>query len=129
MIKTEPELAEKARGVISKQLAVAVACAVFFYFYQGGWAALSAIYGGLVCIAATLLLLRGVARATQVAAENPGRSMTILYVGAAQRFLLVLALLGAGLALLKLHPLGVLLGFALAQVSTMLAGRSKPKKS
>jgi ATP synthase I chain len=76
-----------------------------------------------------LLLLRGVSRATQVAAENPGKSMTILYAGAAQRFLLVLALLGAGLALLKLHPLGVLLGFALAQVSTMLAGRSKPKTS
>jgi len=125
LIKTEPELAEKARGVISKQLAVAVACAVFFYFYHGGWAAISALYGGLVCIAATFLLLRGVTRASRAAADNPGRSMTILYIGAAQRFLLVLALLGMGLALLKLHPLGLLLGFGLAQISTMVVSRSK----
>jgi len=129
LIKTEPELAEKARRVISTQLAVSVATAVGFFIFEGGMAAVSALYGGLVCIAATFLLLRGVSRATHVAAESPGKSMTILYIGAAQRFLLVLALLGAGLALLKLHPLGVLLGFGLAQFSTLMAGRTKPGKS
>jgi len=129
LIKTEPELAEKARGVISKQLAVAVACAVFFYFYKGGAAALAAMYGAMVCVATTLLLLWGVSRASKAAAESPGKSMTILYAGAAQRFLLVLALLGTGLALLKLHPLGLLFGYVITQFSTMLTGRSKADKS
>jgi len=125
LIKTEPELAEKARGVISKQLAVGVACAVFFYFYQDGWAALSAMYGCLVCMATTLLLLWGISRASKAAADNPGKSMTILYVGAAQRFVLVLALLGGGLALLKLNPVAVLVGFALTQISAALSGRGQ----
>ena len=133
MIKTEPELAgdlyNKARGVISKQLIASAGTAVFFYIYYSGWAALSALYGGFVCIAASVLLLRGVSRASQAASESPGKSMTILYVGAAQRFLLVLALLGAGLALMKMHALGLLLGFGLAQLSTMLTGIATRNRS
>jgi hypothetical protein len=41
--------------------------------------------------------------------------MAILYMGAAQRFLLALVLFGFGLAVLKLEPVALIAGFCFAQ--------------
>lgn len=125
MIKAEPELAEQARGVISKQLAAGVVVAGLFLVLQGTWPAVSALYGGVVSVSLSLLLLWGVTRASKVAATDPRKSMTILYVGAVQRFVAVLALLALGLALFKLDPLAVLIGFGVAQVSYLVTSRGK----
>lgn len=126
MIKAEPELASKSQWVVKIQLAVTTLVALLF-FYQGHWAALSAVYGGLISVASSYFLSRGVARATELAKDDPRKGMTTLYVGAVQRFIGVIALLALGMAVLKLQPLAILVGFAGAQAGFLLATRMGPK--
>ena len=120
----EPELATRARWVISTQLIVSIIVAVVF-LTKGAWESLAAVYGGAVSICISLLLLWGIQRANAAAKVDPGKSMRILYVGAVQRFLLVLGLIALGIALFKLNPVAVCVGFALAQVSYLMGSRIK----
>jgi ATP synthase protein I len=120
----EPELAAKARWVISTQLIISVIVAAVFLF-KDTWQSVAALYGGFTSICITTLLLWGIKRATEAAKENPGKSMRILYVGAVQRFLLVLGLLAMGIALFKLDPIAMCVGFALAQLSYLIGSRFK----
>jgi len=120
----EPELAAKARWVISTQLIISVIVAAVFLF-KDTWQSVAALYGGFASICITTLLLWGIKRATEAAKENPGKSMRILYVGAVQRFLLVLGLLAMGIALFKLNPIAMCVGFALAQLSYLIGSRFK----
>ena len=120
----EPELAAKARWVISTQLIISVIVAAVFLL-KGTWQSIAALYGGFASICITTLLLWGIKRATEAAKENPGKSMRILYVGAVQRFLLVLGLLAMGIALFKLDPIAMCVGFALAQFSYLIGSRFK----
>jgi len=122
--KARSEFAEKARWVISTQLVASVVIALLF-LYQGVWQSLSAFYGGFASICIAMLLTWGVQRATVTAAENPTRGMLILYMGAVQRFLLVIGLLALGLALFKLDPIAMCVGFALAQLSYLISSRNK----
>lgn len=85
---------------------------------------MSCLYGGLISVATSLLLSRGVIRAANAAPENHKKSMIILYLGAAQRFVLVLVLFGAGLAGLKLEPLATIAGFVAAQLVYVIGMRS-----
>ncbi|MCI0504871.1 MAG: ATP synthase subunit I [Gammaproteobacteria bacterium] len=120
----EPELAAKAHWVISTQLIISVFTAAAF-LVKGAWESVAALYGGLASLCITILLLWGIKRATEAAKDNPGKSMRILYAGAAQRFLLVLGLLAMGIALFKLDPIAMCTGFALAQLSYLFGSRSK----
>ena len=120
----EPELATKAKWVISTQLIVSIIVAVAF-LTKGTWESLAAVYGGLVSICISLLLLRGIQRANAAAKVDPGKSMRILYVGAVQRFVLVLGLIALGMAFFKLDPVAIIIGFALAQAGYLLGSRIK----
>ena len=120
----EPELAAKAKWVISTQLIISIIVAVVF-LTKGTWESLAAIYGGLVSICISMLLLWGIRRATEAAKIDPGKSMRILYIGAVQRFALVLGLIAVGIALFKLDPIALCAGFALAQVGYLLGSRIK----
>jgi len=120
----EPEIASRAKWVISTQLITSIIVAAVF-LTKGTWDSLAAVYGGLVSICISLLLLRGIQRANDAAKIDPGRSMRILYVGAVQRFIVVLALIALGIALLKLSPVAVVTGFALAQIGYLLGSRYK----
>lgn len=120
----EPELAAKARWVISTQLIISVIVAAVFLI-KSVWESVAALYGGIASLCITMLLLWGIKRATEVAKENPGKSMRILYVGAVQRFLLVIGLLAMGIALFKLDPIAMCVGFALAQFSYLFGSRFK----
>lgn len=122
-MNNEFDIASRARKIIGFQLATASVVAVIFMIGQGLLEGRSAFYGGLVGAALTLLLSRGVKRAEQVAAENPRRGMTILYIGAAQRFFLALAAFAIGLSLLQLAPLPVFAGFAAVQFSYVINAR------
>jgi F0F1-type ATP synthase assembly protein I len=102
--------------LIGLQLMAGVAVAAGFFVIKGSWEALSAGYGGLVSVLMTMLLSRGVLRAGRVASQSPGRSQALLYLGAAVRFVLVLALFGIGLARLGLAPLATVIGFVLVQL-------------
>ena len=120
----EPELATKAKWVISTQLIVSIIVAVVF-LTKGTWESLAAVYGGLVSICISILLLWGIQRANDAAKDDPGKSMRILYIGAVQRFVAVLALIALGIALFKLSPIAIVTGFALAQIGYLLGSRYK----
>jgi len=82
----------------------------------------------LTSIALTLLLSHGVKRAESSALQDPKKSMGILYLGAVHRFLLVIAFFIIGLAILKLEPLAMALGFGLTQFAYVFNIHNLKKK-
>jgi F0F1-type ATP synthase assembly protein I len=117
------ELAAKTRTVLMAQALAGVLVAALFLF-TGLWAGVSALYGSAVSMAATYMLGRRVKRAAHVALTDSRRSMMVLYVGAVQRFIAVLALLALGLAALKMTPTAVVIGFVVAQISYLVGARA-----
>lgn len=120
------ELIVKARRVIGLQVLIVGLIAAGFFLGKGTWAALSVLYGGLVSIILAWLLGRGVMQAGNSAQQSAKKSTVILYMGAVQRFVLVLITFGFGLAFLRLEPLATVIGFAVPQLAFMImAARHK----
>ncbi|MBK9131937.1 MAG: ATP synthase subunit I [Gammaproteobacteria bacterium] len=118
------ELRIRTRRVIGLQLGIGLAIVAGFFTVKGPAAAWSAAFGGGVSVVMSLLLSRGVMLAGRM--QDARASQAVLYAGAALRFVLVLALLTVGLAVLKLAPLPVVVGFIAVQLAFMLAaGRSR----
>ena len=84
---------------------------------------MAAFYGGMISIVIAFLLGRGVARAAEVARLDHKKSMLILYLGAVQRFVIVLVLFGIGLKGLSLAFLPMIAGFAGAQLAYLSSMR------
>ncbi|MHB1528339.1 MAG: ATP synthase subunit I [Acidiferrobacteraceae bacterium] len=102
---------------------MAVAAGVAAWFARDDrWvhAGASALYGGAI----SLLIAWRLAHSLNATATG---GSTGLYLGAAERFVLVALLLALGFAVLKLAPLAVIGGFALAQLGFLggagVAGR------
>ena len=117
------DLAARTRRIVGFQILASVVIAIGFLIGVGAAQGRSALYGGLVAVTLTVLLSRGVKRAEVSAARDPHKSMVILYVGAVQRFVLALAAFALGLAVLKLEPMAVFIGFAAAQFSYLINAR------
>lgn len=113
-----------ARAVIATQAVILLASVLGAFLLAGTWAGLSAGYGGLVAMALAWLLSRRVARAGEAAGQGSGRGMLVLFIGLAQRFVLVLVLLGVGLGFFKLHALATITGFALTQLGYLTGMRT-----
>ena len=109
----------RARKVLIAQLIAGSVAAIGFFFYSGAWSGLSALAGGAVSISLLLLLSRGFKRASEMAQHDQKSGMIILYMGAAQRFLLILVLFALGLGVAGLDPLAMFVGFFLAQLSNL----------
>jgi ATP synthase protein I len=97
------------------QITIGGIVAAGFLLKDGELGAKSAIYGAVISIVLSRLLSWGVQRAASAAEGNRKKSMAILYLGAAQRFLLALVLFGFGLGVLKLEPIALIAGFCFAQ--------------
>ena len=106
-----------AKKVAGLQIIIAALTAVVFGVIEGGWAAASAFFGGFIGLTVSLLLRRGVLKANEIAQEDPKRGMIVLYAGAVQRFVVVLALFGLALGWLDMTPLAVVIGFGCAQLA------------
>jgi len=106
-----------AKKVAGLQIIIAALTAVVFGVIEGGWAAGSAFFGGFIGLTVSLLLRRGVLKANEIAREDPKRGMIVLYAGAVQRFVVVLALFGLALGWLDMTPLAVVIGFGCAQLA------------
>lgn len=104
------------RRLVTIQLFLVLACAGIFLGVKGGFEAISAVYGGGIALLSTLISAWRLLRATEAASRDARSGMAELYIGAAVRFVLVLGLMAVGMAVLKLNPLAVILGFAAAQV-------------
>lgn len=123
MSSAEGNIGGKARKLIGYQLLVGGIVAGGFFFYGGAWQALSSFGGSLVSVAMALLLSHGVRRASEAALHDQKKSMLILYIGAAQRFILIAVLFALGIAIIQLNALAMFAGFALAQVSYLISAR------
>ena len=132
------DLAKKARRVVIIQLLTTMVVAATYFLLSAGfvegagdaannaeWEALSVIYGGLTSVILALISIGGFKRANEFALSDPKKSMMILYIGAVVRFAAVIVVLGIGLGLLKLEPMAVLIGFALAQISYLMSARDR----
>lgn len=108
-------------NLIRVQVALVLGCLLLVWIKAGGQAALAALYGGLVALTNSWLLAKRVARAGELAKRNPNYSAFTLYIGAVQRFLMVLVSLGIGLGWLHLAPPPLLITFGLAQIAYIVA--------
>ena len=117
------EINDATRKVISLQVGVAAVIAAAFFMAKGQGAALAAFYGGAISVVVAFLLGRGVARAAEAARQDHKKSMLILYLGALQRFVLVLVLFGVGLKGLNLAFIPMIAGFAGAQLAYLSSMR------
>lgn len=123
------DISGRTRRVIYAQLVVGVVLGTGMFFVFGSERGLGAEFGVLVGILLTLLLSRSVKRAADVAATDPKRGMTMLYIGAVQRFFFVLAAFAVGLAVFRLDPLSVAVGFVAAQLAQLVNAGSKAENS
>jgi len=117
------EINDATRKLIALQVGVAAVIAAAFFMARGQGEALAAFYGGMISIVIAFLLGRGVARAAEVARLDHKKSMLILYLGAVQRFVIVLVLFGIGLKGLSLAFLPMIAGFAGAQLAYLSSMR------
>jgi len=93
------------------------------FFVLGGLPeAQSALYGGLVALLSAGMLGRGIRLAAEAARSAPDYGTRSLYLGAVQRFVIVLALFAAGMGWLGLSPLPLIVGFAVAQAAFVIEG-------
>ena len=115
------ELKIKTRKVIGLQLIVGLLLALGFSLIYSQWHGLSVLYGTMISMLSSWWLSRGVSRAS--ASAGQGRSgEVILYVGAALRCIMVLALFAVGLASIKLAAVATVIGFVMAQLAFVIAG-------
>ncbi len=99
------------------QLSIALVAAVIFSVIESAWHGLSAMFGGVISVFTSLLLRRGVMRAAEIAKDSPQRGMAVLYIGAVQRFVMIIVLFGLALGVIEFDPLATVLGFGIAQLA------------
>ena len=109
-------LRHTVRRLLTVQVLLIAATALAFLVLRGQFAAVSALYGGGIALVNTLLSAWRLLRATEAVSANPGRGMVEFYIGAAMRFVSVLILTGIGIKALKLEPVAIIAGFAVAQI-------------
>ncbi|MDD3609443.1 MAG: ATP synthase subunit I [Halothiobacillaceae bacterium] len=117
----------RARRALIFQAGAAVLVALGWLLSKGHPEALSSLWGAASSM--VLLWLHGVGmrRATDCAAEDPKRSMMIMYVGAGLRFMLLLVLFAIGLGVLGAAALPTVAGFIVTQITGVLAARGGPE--
>ncbi|MEW5756879.1 MAG: ATP synthase subunit I [Pseudomonadota bacterium] len=123
MNPTTQAIEAKASKVLRAQLVLTLLAVLGFFLLKDEWHALSALCGGLVSVSLLLVLRRGIRRASEVAMHDKKKGMAILYIGAVQRFVLILVLFALGLGVLGLDPLAMFAGFVLAQASNLISAR------
>lgn len=110
-------LASTLRRLVMVQVVLTVAAALVYLATTGAVDKTAAVlYGGGIVVLGTLISAWRLLRATQAAGSDASRSMAELYIGAALRFVLALALLALGMGWIGLDPLGIIIGFAVAQL-------------
>lgn len=86
---------------------------------------LSALYGWGIGLINLLALRQGFAIANREAAENPKSGMTVLYLSAVIRFILLAVFFALGLALLELKPGPMVLTFVAMQLASVFNLKGK----
>jgi ATP synthase protein I len=104
-------------SLLAIQALLTLVIAAAFYIQRGELTAVwSACYGGGVGLGVSALLAYRLMQAAR-----PGASIAGLYLGAVERFVFVAVAFAVGLAVLKLAPLPLLVGFVGAEVGYYIA--------
>lgn len=111
-----------ARQVLGFQAAVTLVVVGVAYGTEAtSQFALAVLYGGGVSIANVALLAWRRARSASHSAHEAQYQLRLLYFYAAERFLVVVVLLGLGMLALKFSPLALLGGFVMGQAALIAA--------
>lgn len=124
MSRMAEAITRRGRRVVTIQLIVLALAAGLALLYSPH-AALSAAGGVAVAMLLAWMLRRTMARATELAVESPQQSMNTMYLGAASRFVALLALMAVGLGLLKLDARFMVGAFVAAMIAGVLAARGQ----
>ena len=116
LFDVEAQERKSARRVVGAQVAITLLVAGTVYGIKGtpqlAWAVLS---GGGVSVVNGALLAWRMSRAAVTSVQDAHHQLRLMYFYAAERFLVVVVLLGLCMAALKLLPLAVLSGFVMGQ--------------
>lgn len=113
--------AQVQRVLFIQSLLVAATAGVFL-IVKGLTEAQAALYGGAVALLSAWMLARRMRTAVTASQTGPQNGMQSLMMGAALRFILVLGLFALGMGWLKLSPLPLIIGFAVAQIAFVFSG-------
>jgi len=112
--------AHHPRQVLNLQLVVLVLAGLVGAFVWGRAVAEAALYGVLIALANTGLLMWRMRRGAQ-GELSARQQLKGFYRSSVERYLLVAVLFGVGMGLLKLLPLVMMVGFALGQLAWIVA--------
>jgi len=96
----------------------------FLAVMYGSLAAKASLFGGMIVLLNTGLMMMHERRAAQRAGQDAQRILKYMYLCVVERFILALVLFAIGLVALKLLPLYLLLGFIAGQLAAFLNGIS-----
>lgn len=111
------------------QVVISVVVGMFGYALQGEAEAKAALYGGVVALIGTLLLLWRMQRSKQKTLLKAHQHLWLFYRSGLERFLVICVLLAIGMGPFKLVPLAVLVGFVAGQLALIIAPLQREKKS
>lgn len=104
------------RRTLKVQASLTALVTLLFQVWKGPFWGAAAVYGGILAMVVAILLAWRVGRAAELAGDSQQGALQ-LYLGAAERFLIVGIGFAAGIAWLALPPVAMIVGFAAAQLS------------
>jgi ATP synthase protein I len=113
-------LRQSVRRVLLVQAVLTLLTGAAFFAVFGGLAAFAALYGGAIALIGTWLLGRRVQRTPESPEAGHSGGQLALYAGVLPRFIVTLVLLGIGIGGLKLFPMPLITGFAVAQLGFLI---------
>ena len=123
LFKAEVQEKKLARKVVGLQALTILAAAGVVYVWKGSpQYAIAVLGGGGVSVLNGALLAWRMSRAALHSSHDAHLQLRLMYLYAAERFSVVVALLAICLAVLKFSPLMILGGFVMGQAA-LLAGR------
>ena len=111
------------------QIIISVIAGVVAYALEGEAEAGAAIYGVVVALIGTLLLLWRMQSSKHKTLKEPQQHLWRFYRSGAERFLVLSILLAIGMGTFKLVPLAVLVGFVASQLAWIIAPLQGKNKS
>ena len=109
------------------QIVISGIAGVVAYALEGKAEAGAAIYGGVVALIGTLLLLWRMQSSKHKTLKEPKQHLWLFYRSGVERFLVISILLAMGM--FKLAPLAVLVGFVASQSAWIIAPLQGENKS
>ena len=111
------------------QIGISVVAGAIAYALEGGAEAVAAIYGGVVALIGTLLLLWRMQSSKHKTLKKAQQHLWIFYRSGLERFLVIGILLAIGMGTFMLVPLAVLVGFVASQLAWIIAPLQGENKS